>query len=156
MSLAMREADVLWEGPLARGTGTLTSGSAALDQLSVTWASRTEQPDGKTSPEELLASAHASCFAMALALVLGENETPPDRVRVSAACTLDEVDGAPRITRIDLTIRAQVEDLEAPALERMVERAGARCPVSNALRGNVAINLRSELVPNLATPSAPR
>src|SRR5690348_5425544 len=96
MSLAMREADVLWEGPLARGTGTLTSGSAALDQLSVTWASRTEQPDGKTSPEELIAGAHASCFAMALALVLGENETPPERLGVSALCTLDEVDGAPR------------------------------------------------------------
>ena len=72
MPIAIREAEVHWEGPLARGTGTLTSGSGALDQLAVTWASRTERPDGKTSPEELIASAHASCFAMALALVLGE------------------------------------------------------------------------------------
>jgi osmotically inducible protein OsmC len=156
MALARREAEIVWEGTLARGAGTLTTGSGALDQIGATWASRTERADGRTSPEELLASAHASCFAMALALVLGENETPPDRVRVSAACTLDEVAGAPRITRIDLTVRAQVEDLEAPALARMVERAGARCPVSNALRGNVAINLHSELVPSPATPSAPR
>jgi osmotically inducible protein OsmC len=145
MSLALREAEVVWEGPLARGAGTLTSGSGALDQLAVTWASRTEQPDGKTSPEELIASAHASCFAMALALVLGENKTPPERMAVSAACTLDELDGAPRITAIELAVRAQVPGIDASALERMVERAGDLCPVSNALRGNVKIDVRSEL-----------
>jgi lipoyl-dependent peroxiredoxin len=142
MPLALRKAEVLWEGPLARGAGTLTSGSGALDQLGVTWASRTERPDGKTSPEELIASAHASCFAMALALVLGENKTPPERVAVSAACTLDEVDGAPRITTIELNVRAQVPGVEPAVLERMVERAGDLCPVSNALRGNVKINVR--------------
>jgi osmotically inducible protein OsmC len=78
--------------------GTLTSGSGALDGLAVTWASRTDQPDGETSPEELIAGAHASCFAMALALVLGENKTPPEHLSVSAACTLDEV-GARRESR---------------------------------------------------------
>jgi osmotically inducible protein OsmC len=145
MSLAMREADVLWEGPLARGTGTLTSGSAALDQLSVTWASRTEQPDGKTSPEELIAGAHASCFAMALALVLGENETPPERLGVSAFCTLDEVDGAPRITTVELEVRAEVPGLEPAELERIVAQAADLCPVSNALRDNVKIDVHSEL-----------
>ena len=145
MPLAQREAEVVWEGPLARGAGTLTSGSGALDQLAVTWASRTERPDGKTSPEELIASAHASCFAMALALVLGENKTPPERMAVSAACTLEELDGAPRITAIELAVRAQVPGIDASALERMVERAGDLCPVSNALRGNVKIDVRSEL-----------
>jgi osmotically inducible protein OsmC len=145
MPLALREAEVVWEGPLARGAGTLMSGSGALDQLAVTWASRTERPDGKTSPEELIASAHASCFAMALALVLGENKTPPERVAVSAACTLDELNGAPRITAIELAVRAQVPGIEASVLERMVERAGDLCPVSTALRGNVKINVRSEL-----------
>lgn len=155
MPLARREAEIVWEGSLARGAGTLTAGSGALNQIAATWASRTERADGKTSPEELLASAHASCFAMALALVLGENETPPERVRVSAACTLDEVEGAPRITTVDLTVRAQVGGLDAPALERMVERAGALCPVSNALQGNVTISVHSELVPNVPTLSAP-
>jgi osmotically inducible protein OsmC len=145
MPLAQREAEVVWEGPLARGAGTLTSGSGVLDRLGVTWASRTERRDGKTSPEELIASAHASCFAMALALVLGENETPPERMAVSAACTLDELDGAPRITAIELAVRAQVPGIDASALERMVERAGDLCPVSNALRGNVKIDVRSEL-----------
>jgi osmotically inducible protein OsmC len=77
MPVALREAEVIWKGPLASGTGTLTTGSHALDELAVTWASRTERPDGKTSPEELIAGAHASCFAMALALVLGDNKTPP-------------------------------------------------------------------------------
>jgi lipoyl-dependent peroxiredoxin len=149
MPIARREAEALWEGPLARGAGTLTSGSGALDRLPVTWASRTERPDGKTSPEELIASAHASCFAMALALVLGENKTPPERMAVSAACTLDEVKGSPRITTVELTVRAQVPGLDAALLERMVGRAADLCPVSNALRGNVEISVRSELDPGV-------
>jgi osmotically inducible protein OsmC len=145
MPLALREAEIIWEGPLTRGTGTLTSGSGALDELTVTWASRTERPDGRTSPEELIAAAHASCFAMALALVLGENETPPEHLAVSAACTLDEVEGAPRITTVELSVRAEVPGLEPTDLERMVARAADLCPVSNALRGNVTINVRSDL-----------
>src|SRR5215218_11472234 len=155
MPVAVREAEVLWEGPLARGAGTLTTGSGALDQLPVTWASRTERPDGKTSPEELIAGAHASCFAMALALVLGENKTPPERLAVSAACTLDEVEGAPRITTVELTVRAQVAMLDAGVLERMVGQAADLCPVSNALRGNVTINVRSELVPSVEIAPEP-
>jgi osmotically inducible protein OsmC len=135
MPLARREAEMVWEGSLARGTGTLTTGSGALVKLAATWASRTERADGMTSPEELLASAHASCFAMALALVLGENKTPPESVSVSAACTLDEVEGAPRITTVDLTIRAQVPGVEA-----------------TALRGNVKINVGSEIVSSQANP----
>jgi osmotically inducible protein OsmC len=151
MPVARREAEIVWEGSLARGVGTLTSASGALEKLAVTWASRTERAAGKTSPEELLASAHASCFAMALALVLGENKTPPERLGVSAACTLDEVEGAPRVTTVELSIRAQVPGLDAAALERMVGLAADLCPVSNALRGNVKINVRSELVPTVAS-----
>src|SRR3954469_18298155 len=144
MPVAVRNAEIVWDGALARGAGTLTSGSGALDELPVTWASRTERPDGKTSPEELIAAAHASCFAMAL--VLGEDDTPPDRVRVSATCTLDEVDGAPRVTAVELTVHARVPGIEEPAdLERVLGRAADLCPVSNALRGNVEINVRSEL-----------
>src|SRR5215218_1745269 len=155
MPVALRDAEVIWEGPLPSGTGTLTTGSRALDQLAVTWASRTERPDGKTSPEELIAAAHASCFAMALALVLGENETPPERMAVSAACTLDEVEGAPRITTVELTVRAQVAGLEAAVLKRMASLAADLCPISNALRGNVTINVRSELVPSVEIAPEP-
>jgi lipoyl-dependent peroxiredoxin len=155
MPVARREAEILWEGPLARGTGTLTSASGALEQLAVTWASRTERPDGKTSPEELIAAAHASCFAMALALVLGENKTPPERMAVSAACTLDEVEGAPRITTVELTVRAQVPGVDAGVLERIVGQAADLCPVSNALRGNVTIDVRGELVPGVEITPEP-
>jgi osmotically inducible protein OsmC len=156
MPVALRKAEVIWEGPLASGAGTLTTGSHALDQLAVMWASRTERPDGKTSPEELIAAAHASCFAMALALVLGENKTPPERMAVNAACTLDEVEGAPRITTVELAVRAQVPGLDAADLERMVGQAADLCPVSNALRGNVTIKVRSELVSDVESTPQPR
>lgn len=145
MPIATRKAEILWDGPLARGSGALSSASGALAALPVTWAARTEQPDGKTSPEELIAAAHASCFAMALALVLGENHTPPEQLAVTAACTLEEVDSAPRITISKLTIRAQVPGLKQTAFEQLLAQAADLCPVSNALRGNVEINLASEL-----------
>src|SRR5215217_1670643 len=144
MTIALRQAHVVWDGALASGAGAVSSGSGALE-LPVTWAARTEQPDGKTSPEELIAAAHASCFAMALALVLGENHTPPKRLTVTAACTLDEVDGAPRIITAALTVSARVPDLDRAGLRRNVEQAAELCPVSNALRGNVEISVRDEL-----------
>jgi lipoyl-dependent peroxiredoxin len=155
MPIAKREAEIVWEGPLARGAGTLTSGSGALDQSAVTWASRTERPDDKTSPEELIAAAHASCFAMAVALVLGENKTPPERVAVSAACTLGEVEGVPRITTVELTVRVQVPGLGAAVLKGIVGRAADLCPVSNALRGNVKVFVRSDLAPSVETTYEP-
>ena len=129
MPIATREAEIVWDGPLASGAGTLSSGSGALGQLPVTWASRTEQPDGKTSPEELIAAAHASCFAMALSLMLGENHTPPERLVVDAGCTLDEVAGAPRITTVQLTVHAKVTGLEQASFAPAVQRAGDLCPV---------------------------
>jgi osmotically inducible protein OsmC len=144
MAIAQRTAEVVWEGTLARGVGALSTASGALE-LPVTWASRTQQPDGKTSPEELIAAAHASCFAMALALVLGENHTPPERLTVTAACTLDEVDGAPRITTAALSVEARVPGLDRAGLQHNVEQAAGLCPVSNALRGNVEISVRGEL-----------
>jgi osmotically inducible protein OsmC len=144
MPIATRQAQVVWDGTLASGAGALSSGSGAL-ALPVTWAARTEQPDGKTSPEELIAAAHASCFAMALALVLGENHTPPERLTVTAACTLDEVDGTPRITTVELRVRASVPSLDKAGLERNVAQAADLCPVSNALRGNVEITVHDEV-----------
>lgn len=145
MAIATRQVEIEWVGSLASGAGTLSPGSQAFGPLPVTWASRTEQPDGKTSPEELIAGAHASCFAMALSLVLGENKTPPERIVIAAACTLDEVDGAPKITTSHLNVRAWVPGLGPESFEELAERAGALCPVSNALRGNVEIEIESEL-----------
>jgi osmotically inducible protein OsmC len=144
VSIATRQAEVVWDGTLAGGAGAVSSGSGAL-AFPVTWAARTEQPDSKTSPEELIAAAHASCFAMALALVLGENHTPPERLSVTAVCTLDEIDGAPRITTVELTVRARVPGLDQAGLGRNVAQASVLCPVSNALRGNVEITVHDEV-----------
>lgn len=139
MPIAEREAEVVWEGTLAGGAGRLSSGSGALDDFGVTWAARTETPEGKTSPEELIAAAHASCFAMALSLVLGQANATPERLGVSARCTLDEVGGAPKITRSELTVRGRVTGVDDAGFSDAVEQAKALCPVSNALRDNVEI-----------------
>ena len=144
VSIASRQAEVVWDGTLGGGAGVVSSGSGAL-AFPVTWAARIEQPDGKTSPEELIAAAHASCFAMALAMVLGDNHSPPERLAVGAACTLDEIDGAPRIITVELTVRARVPGLDEAGLRRNVAQASELCPVSNALRGNVEITVHDEL-----------
>src|SRR4051794_32424223 len=103
---AIRRADVVWEGTLARGSGKLTASSShAFTDLPVTWASRTERSDGKTSPEELIASANASCFAMALSFELGNAGSPPERLTVSATVTFDQVDGGWKVVSSALTVR---------------------------------------------------
>lgn len=136
MSIADRSTQATWLGPLESGEGTLSQGSsAALDGLQVSWPSRTGQPDGKTSPEELAAAAHSSCFAMALALKLGENNTPPQRLDVRSTVTLDAVDGAPTMTTSRLHVRAQVAGLDAAAFAAVVDEAAALCPVSRLFAG---------------------
>lgn len=136
MTIAERSMQTRWDGPLASGEGKLSGGSSgALDGLPLTWASRTEQPGGKTSPEELAAAAHSSCFAMALSLKLGENHTPPQRLDVVATVTLDAVDGVPTITTSRLKVRAQVAGLDSDAFAAVVEQAAELCPVSRLFAG---------------------
>lgn len=136
MSIAERSVQTTWEGALETGAGTLNNGSSgALDGQSVTWAARTEQPGGKTSPEELAAAAHSSCFAMALSLKLGENNTPPQRLEVTSTVTLDAVDGVPTITTSNLKVRAQVAELTADDFAKVVDAAAALCPVSRLFAG---------------------
>lgn len=143
MPIAERDAEVVWQGTLARGSGRISSGSGALDSLPVTWAARTEVPDGKTSPEELIAAAHASCFSMALSLVLGEAKATPERLVVHARCTLDEVDGAPRITRSALEVRGRVAGVDGEGFAGAIEKARQLCPVSNALAGNLELTIEA-------------
>ena len=111
MAMAERTATTGWDGDLAHGDGTVTAGSGALGELPVTWASRTERSDGKTSPEELLAAAHASCFAMALSNGLTQGGHKPDRLEVSAVCTLDRLEVGLRVTTMRLTVRGTVPGL---------------------------------------------
>ncbi len=142
---AERQAEMTWEGNLAQGKGTIRLGSRAVEELPMTWAARAEHPGGKTSPEELIAAAHAGCYAMALALTLAEAGNQPERMQVTAACTLEEVAGKPRITRMDLEVRGRVPGLDAAAFEQAARQAEQLCPVSNALRNNVAIQLNAHL-----------
>ena len=145
MPIATRTATTTWNGSLAKGEGSVSVGSEALGELPVTWAARTERPDGKTSPEELIAAAHATCFSMALALTLGERHTPPERIAVEAKCTLDEVDGAPRITVVELQVEAAVPDLDAAGFSDALGAANELCPVSNALKGGVDVRVDGQL-----------
>ncbi|OBG27294.1 osmotically inducible protein OsmC [Mycobacterium alsense] len=142
MSIAQRTAQTTWEGPLASGDGTVSQGSSgALDGLALTWAARTEQPGGKTSPEELLAAAHSSCFSMALALKLGENDTPPQRLDVTATVTLDAVDEVPTITTSRLRVKARVPGLDSEGFAAVVNQAAALCPVSRLFAGaNISVD----------------
>ena len=144
MAIADRTANTVWEGGLARGNGNLTLKSGATGDLPVTWASRTERSDGKTSPEELIAAAHSSCFAMALSHELGEAGNPPERLDVTSTVTLDEVDGAPTVTTSKLTVRGRVPGLDQDGFEAAAQGAGKNCPISRAL-GGVDIQVDAQL-----------
>jgi osmotically inducible protein OsmC len=135
MAMAERTANCAWDGDLPHGSGTVTGNSGALGELPVTWASRTERSDGKTSPEELIAAAHASCFSMALSHGLGEAGNPPEHLEVGSTVTLDLVDGAPTVTTSELTVTGRVPGIDQAAFEQAAFDAGRNCPVSRALSG---------------------
>jgi lipoyl-dependent peroxiredoxin len=135
MAIAERSASTDWQGDLPHGRGSVNLDSGALDAFEVTWASRTERSEGKTSPEELIAAAHASCFAMALSHELGQAGHEPEELNVSAKVTLDERDGAPTITTSELTVTGRVPDIDQAAFEQAAQSAGKNCPVSRALAG---------------------
>lgn len=144
---AVRRADVVWEGDLARGVGRATaSSSGAFDQLAVSWAARTERSDGKTSPEELLAAAHASCFAMALSAGLGREGTPPQRLEVSATVTFDKVGESWQVVSSALEVRGTVSNLDQPGFQKAAEGAKDGCPISRALQGNVDLSVSATLL----------
>jgi osmotically inducible protein OsmC len=144
MATAERRADVVWRGDLFKGSGTfdLASSGAAQD-MPVTRASRTEHHDGKTSPEELITAAHASCYAMALSNVLAQMGNEPEELNISAVCTFD-VDQV-KVTKMVLDVRGRVPGLDAEGFQSAAERGEQGCPISNALRGNVDIQLNASL-----------
>lgn len=144
MALAERRAECVWEGDLAHGKGRVIVDSGALGEFPVTWASRTERSEGKTSPEELIAAAHASCFSMALSHALTEAGTPPERLKVRAMATLDKVEAGLRITTIDLEVWGRVAGIDFDTFLKTAEDAKTGCPVSNALAG-VDIRLKAYL-----------
>ena len=143
---ATRSATVTWSGTLAEGSGTVSSGTTDLFiDLPVSWSSRTEAPAGRTSPEELLAAAHASCFAMALSGGLVRGGTPPDHVHVSAAVTFDKVGDAWTVTRSELDVVGVVPGLDEDGFIAAAEAAKDGCPISRALSGNVDLAVTAAL-----------
>ena len=144
MATAERRASVVWRGNLFEGSGTFDlASSEAVQDLPVTWASRTERPDGKTSPEELIAAAHASCFAMAFSNTLAEQGNEPEELNISAVCTFDA--DQLKVTTMVLDVRGRVPGLDAEGFQNAAEEAEQACPVSNALRNNVDIQLNVSL-----------
>jgi osmotically inducible protein OsmC len=144
MAMAERTALTAWEGDLAHGAGTINGASGALMNLAVTWASRTERSDGKTSPEELIAAAHSSCFSMALAHELTQGGHAPERLDVRSTVTLDDVDGAPTVTTSALSVTGVVPGLEQLDFSKAATDAAKNCPISRAL-GAVEISVEAVL-----------
>jgi osmotically inducible protein OsmC len=141
---AERRASVTWKGDLRSGSGTIDEvGSGAFGPLNVSWDARSdESPGGKTSPEELIAAAHASCFSMALANGLAKAGNPPERLETSAVVTFVPGTG---ITKSALSVKAAVPGLDAEAFHAAAEDARKNCPVSQALAGVPEITLDAAL-----------
>ena len=144
MSSIERRAEAVWEGPLT-GQGTVSSGSGAVTDLPVTWSDRVERPDGATSPEELIAKAHAACYAMAFSHALDEAGNAPDRLRVTAVVSAELGDEGLRITASSLDVVGRVPGVDPSEFQRLAEEGERSCPVSNALRGNLEIRVNARL-----------
>ena len=139
-----RQAHATWEGDLLSGSGRFDTGSGAISGQEVTFASRFEESGGKTSPEELIAAAHATCVSMALANGLAQEGHPPTRLETDAVCSLDRTDEGFRIISMRLSIRGEVEGIDEETFRAAADEAKKGCPVSNAL-GGVEIELVATL-----------
>jgi osmotically inducible protein OsmC len=141
--MATRNGSAEWKGDLKGGSGSVTVGEGVFEGQ-YSFASRFEEGEG-TNPEELLGAAHASCFAMALSLLLSEEGHPPDSVRARAKVQLRNVDGLPTIARIELEAEGSVPGIDEDAFRGFAEKAKAGCPVSRALAGVPEIELSARL-----------
>lgn len=142
---AVRRAEVDWSGPLATGSGTVSAkSSGAFSDLPVSWAARTETPDN-TSPEELVAAAHASCYAMAFSAGLGRAGTPPERLHVTCEVTFDKLEAGWTVISSALTVRGVVPGISEADFVAAAEAAKDGCPISRALAGNVALSVDAAL-----------
>ena len=143
---AQRTAEVTWENDLLSGSGRVRFGSGVIPETGVSWVSRTEAPAGKTSPEELLAAAHASCYSMAFSAGLARNRTPPKVINVKATATFDKVGDGWKVTTMLLTVRAQVPGIEKAKFQELADGAKENCPISQAIKNNVVVTLDAQLV----------
>jgi lipoyl-dependent peroxiredoxin len=140
-----RTANAEWEGDLTGGSGTVSTESGVVRDATIKWSSRAEAADENTSPEELIAAAHASCVSMALAHGLAEAGTPARRLESQATATFDQVGDGFRMTTMRLQIRGQVEGLDEDGFREAAEQAKDNCPVSQALSDDVEVTVDASL-----------
>lgn len=139
---AISRADAIWTGDLMSGSGRVTIASGALDEFPVSWASRAESQKGKTSPEELIAAAHAACYSMAFSNGLAQAGHKAEELNTTAEVTFVPGTG---ITSVSLTVRGRVKGIEDAEFQKLATAAKDGCPVSKALHGNVELNLEARL-----------
>lgn len=143
---AVRKARAVWNGDLAKGSGEVSGiTSGKFSALPVSWGARTEAPQGKTSPEELLAAAHASCFSMALSAGLAKAGTPPKKLEVTSAVTFDKIGDSWTVVSSELEVTGEVPGIDAAAFAKAAEDAKDGCPISRALKNNVKLSVRPTL-----------
>jgi osmotically inducible protein OsmC len=140
-----RRADVTWNGDLFEGAGTLALGTGVLQDAPISWRARTEGPEAATSPEELIAAAHASCYAMAFSNTLAQAGHAPEQLQVTAEITGSLSSEGLKLARSVLTVRGRVAGLDQAAFEEFARQGEENCPVSNALRGNLDITVNATL-----------
>lgn len=142
MAGIQRQATTRWNGDLMSGSGTTSGASGALSDMPVTWAARTESSDGKTSPEELVAAAHSSCYAMAFSNTLAQEGYAPESLEVMATVTFDtQAEGGPAVTRSALKVSGKVPGLSQEQFEEIAKKGEQGCPISNLIRGGAEITL---------------
>jgi osmotically inducible protein OsmC len=145
---ATRQARAKWNGDLATGSGEVSAvSSGKFNGLPVSWGARTESPQGKTSPEELLAAAHASCFSMALSAGLAKAGTPPETLEVTSTVTFDKVGADWTVVSSDLQVTGVVPGLDEAGFAKAAEGAKDGCPISRALMNNVKLSVKATLAP---------
>lgn len=141
-----RTADATWRGDLVSGSGTIDYvGSGAFSRMPVTWHARTEASDGQTSPEELLAAAHASCFSMALSSRLAKAGHPAAKLSVRATVTFDKREAGWAVASSALRVEGEVPGMGADEFQALAVDAKDNCPISQALKGNVALSVEASL-----------
>jgi len=140
-----RSAKAIWEGDLFNGSGSVTGGTGLFSDLPTSWSSRTEAPQGRTSPEELLAAAHASCFSMAFSNGLAKAGFPPERVEVNVQITFAKQDAGWTVMRSDITVTGRVPGADQDTFQAQAEAAKDGCPISRALKGNVEFSVKATL-----------
>jgi lipoyl-dependent peroxiredoxin len=145
MAVFSRSVTVDWSGPIMEGKGVAKAGTGAFN-LPVTFPSRIGEPGGTTSPEELVAAAHAACYAMALNATLGRKNASASRTVITATVSADKGEAGIKLTSSKLQVAAEgLKGMDAAAFQQTAQEAESKCPISNALRGSLAIEVDTEV-----------